>query len=132
MEIDQGSSTSVAQAHNQFNMHKSGHVHVVSPKLLLIVYGILLILTVLTVLVSEINLGKLSLIVALAVAVAKASVVALYFMHLRWDSPFNAIALIAAFFFVAIFIGVAVMDSKEYKTNYTPSGGGQVLHHNAH
>ena len=41
MHIDQGSSTSVAQAHNSANMHKHGHVHIVSPKLLLIVYGIL-------------------------------------------------------------------------------------------
>jgi cytochrome c oxidase subunit 4 len=132
MEIDQGSSTSVAQAHNESNMHKSGHVHVVSPKLLLMVYGVLLVLTVLTVVVSDLDLGKLSLVVALAVAVAKATAVALYFMHLRWDSPFNAIALIAAFFFVAIFIGITILDSKEYKPNYTSPGGGQVLHHNAH
>jgi cytochrome c oxidase subunit 4 len=57
----------------------------------------------------------------------KASVVALYFMHLRWDSPFNAIVLIAALFFVTIFIGVAVLDSREYKVNYTKPGGGQVM-----
>src|SRR5881394_1786746 len=104
MNIDQGSSTSVAQAHNSANMHKHGHVHIVTPKLLLAVYGALLVLTIITVGVADIDLGSMNLIVALAVAFVKASVVALYFMHLRWDSPFNAIALIAAFFFVAIFI----------------------------
>jgi cytochrome c oxidase subunit 4 len=127
MHIDQGSSTSVAQAHNSANMHKHGHVHVVSPKLLLTVYGILLVLTVLTVSITSVNLGNFNLAVALLIAVAKASVVALYFMHLRWDSPFNAIALIAAFFFVAIFIGISMLDSHEYKGNYTAPGGGQVL-----
>ena len=132
MQIDQGSSTSVAQAHNSSNMHKSGHVHVVSPKLLLTVYGILLIFTVITVKVTDIDLGNFNLVVALAVAVAKAGVVALYFMHLRWDSPFNAIALIAAFFFVAIFIGITMLDSHEYKGNYHAPGGGQVLTPNAH
>jgi cytochrome c oxidase subunit 4 len=50
-----------------------------------------------------------------------------YFMHLRWDSPFNAICLIAALFFVCIFIGIAVLDSREYKVNYNPPGGGQVM-----
>lgn len=132
MHIDQGSSTSVAQAHNEANMHKSGHVHIVSPKLLLSVYGALLILTFITVKVTDFDLGNANLIVALAVAVAKASVVALYFMHLRWDSPFNAIALIAAFFFVAIFIGVSMLDSHEYRGNYIAPGGGQVLSQNAH
>jgi hypothetical protein len=41
-------------------------------------------------------------------------------MHLRWDSPFNAIVLIAALFFVALFVGSVVLDSKEYRINYTP------------
>jgi len=132
MHIDQGSSTSVAQAHNSANMHKHGHVHIVSPKLLLGVYGALLVLTIITVGVADIDLGSANLIVALAVAFVKASVVALYFMHLRWDSPFNAIALIAAFFFVAIFIGISMLDSHEYKPNYAAPGGGQVLMQHAH
>lgn len=126
MAIDQGSSTAVAGAHNADNMHKSGHVHVVPPKLLLAVYAVLLVLTVITVGVTSFDLGDFNVWVALAVALVKASVVALYFMHLRWDSPFNAITLIAALFFVVIFIGVAVLDSREYKVNYTAPGGGQV------
>ena len=113
-------------------MHKHGHVHIVSPKLLLAVYGALLVLTVITVAVTDINLGNFNLMVALAVAFIKATVVALYFMHLRWDSPFNAICIIAAFFFVAIFIGISMLDSHEYKGNYTRPGGGQVLIDHGH
>jgi len=127
MEIDQGSSTAVAQAHNAHNIHRGNHVHVVPPKVLLAVYGVLLILTILTVEVTHFELGNFNVWAALLIALAKASVVALYFMHLRWDSPFNAIILIAALFFVCIFIGVAVLDSREYKVNYTAPGGGQVL-----
>src|SRR5256885_10874167 len=110
MEIDQGSSTAVAGAHNADNVRRQGHVHVVPPKLLLIVYGVLLLLTIITVKVTDFDLGNFNVWVALLVALIKASVVALYFMHLRWDSPFNAICLIAALFFVVIFIGVAVPD----------------------
>ena len=113
-------------------MHKHGHVHIVSPRLLLTIYGILLVLTVITVAVTDVDLGSFNLVVALIVAVAKASVVALYFMHLRWDSPFNSIAIIAGFFFVAIFIGISMLDSHEYKPNYNAPGGGQVLIPHAH
>ena len=127
MELDQGSSTAMAAAHNADNVRRSGHVHVVPPKVLLAVYGVLLLLTVITVAVTDFELGNWNVWVALLVALAKAAVVALYFMHLRWDSPFNAICLIAALFFVCIFIGIAVLDSREYKVNYTAPGGGQVL-----
>jgi len=132
MELDQGSSTAMAAAHNADNVRRSGHVHVVPPKVLLAVYGVLLLLTVITVAVTDFELGNWNVWVALLVALAKAAVVALYFMHLRWDSPFNAICLIAALFFVCIFIGITVLDTKEYKVNYTPPGGGQVMSVQAH
>jgi cytochrome c oxidase subunit 4 len=127
MEIDQGSSTAVAQLHNADNVRRRGHVHVVPPKLLLAVYAVLLVLTIITVKITEFDFGNFNVWVALFIALAKAGVVALYFMHLRWDSPFNAICLIAALFFVCIFIGIAVLDSREYKSNNERPGGGQVL-----
>ena len=127
MEIDQGSSTAMAQLHNKENVRKADHVHIVPPKLLLAVYAVLLVLTLITVKVTDFELGNFNVWVALLVALIKASVVALYFMHLRWDSPFNALCLIAALFFVCIFIGVAVLDSREYKVNYNPPGGGQIM-----
>jgi cytochrome c oxidase subunit 4 len=127
MEHEHGTSHQVATAHNAENVRKGAHVHVVPPKVLLAVYAVLLILTFITVKVTDFEMGNFNVWVALFVAVAKAGVVALYFMHLRWDSPFNAIALIAAFFFVCIFIGIAVLDSREYKVNYNKPGGGQIL-----
>ena len=132
MEIDQGSSTAMAAAHNADNVRRRGHVHVVPPRVLLAVYGVLFVLTILTVAVTHFELGNWNVWVALLIALAKAGVVALYFMHLRWDSPFNAICLIAALFFVCIFIGITVLDTKEYKVNYTPPGGGQVMSVQAH
>jgi cytochrome c oxidase subunit 4 len=127
MELDHGSSTAMAAAHNADNVRRSGHVHVVPPKVLLAVYGVLLLLTIITVEVTNFEMGNWNVWVALLVALIKAGVVALYFMHLRWDSPFNAICLIAALFFVCIFIGIAVLDSREYKVNYNPPGGGQIM-----
>jgi cytochrome c oxidase subunit 4 len=54
--------------------------------------------------------------VALAIALVKGGLVVMYFMHLRWDSPFNGIVLMAALFFVALFIGLALLDSTSYQS----------------
>ena len=107
--------------------HAAAHVHAVPLKVLLAVYAGLLVLTVLTVGVTLFNLGQWAVWVALAIAVAKAGLVAMYFMHLRWDSPFNGIVLVVAFLFVALFIGIAVMDSHYYAPNYEPPGTGQAM-----
>jgi cytochrome c oxidase subunit 4 len=96
------------------------HTHVVTPRLLLEVYFALVVLTVVTVGVTWFDLGKANIFVALAIAVIKASLVLLYFMHLRWDSPFNAVCLIAALVFVAIFIGATMDDSANYSKYLTP------------
>jgi cytochrome c oxidase subunit 4 len=92
--------------------------HAVPLRLLVGVYAALLVLTVLTVAVTRVDLGPLNIWMALFIAVIKGGLVALYFMHLRWDSPFNGMILIAALLFVAIFIGIAVLDSREYQVNY--------------
>jgi cytochrome c oxidase subunit 4 len=98
------------------------HPHIVSPALLLGVYGILVLATIATVAVTFVNLGEFNIWVALAIAVFKAALVILYFMHLRWDSLFNGIILISALAFVMVFIGVALMDTSEYKMNNQPPG----------
>jgi len=58
--------------------------------------------------------------VALAVAVVKSTLVALFFMHLRWDKPFNAIVFISALLFVFLFITFALLDTKEYRPAMIP------------
>ena len=100
-------------------MSRSGHaeyyVHVVPVRILLAVFVALIILTFLTVGVTKVDFGGLNVWIALGVAVAKAALVALYFMHLRWDSPYNSLALIVALVFVSLFIGFTLKDSLEYQ-----------------
>jgi cytochrome c oxidase subunit 4 len=98
------------------------HPHIVSPMVLLSVYGVLVVLTVLTVVVTGVDLGKLNIVAALTIAVVKAAFVVLWFMHLRYDSPFNAVVFITALFFLAVFLGFAMMDTGQYKPNYEPPG----------
>ena len=98
--------------------------HPVPLKTLIGVFAALIVLTVLTVAVTYVKLGAANIWVALFIAAAKGALVALYFMHLRWDSPFNSIALVTALFFVALLLGIVILDSKEYAPNYTPPAAG--------
>ena len=74
------------------------------------IYGALLILTVLTVAVSYADLGPLSLPVAMLVAIIKASLVVGYFMHLKYDTPFNVLVFFGSLVFLAIFFVFVMVD----------------------
>jgi|SRR5579872_5019982 cytochrome c oxidase subunit 4 len=96
-------------------------VHAVPRRILLGVYGMLIVFTVITVAVSRVDLGPANIWVALLIAVMKGALVTLYFMHLRWDSPFNGLIMVAALFFVALFIGLALLDSNSYQPQLKPT-----------
>ncbi|MGA2259009.1 MAG: cytochrome C oxidase subunit IV family protein [Thermoguttaceae bacterium] len=93
--------------------HSSTHSslgHIVPLWLLAAVFGGLLVLTGLTVAVAQVDLGNLNLYLALAIATVKASLVVLFFMHLFWDRPFNAMIFIGCLLFVSLFIGTTLTD----------------------
>ena len=59
-----------------------------------LIFGVLVVLTIMTVLVARVNLGAAgNLLVALAIALAKASCVAVYFMHLKFEGKLIYIIL---------------------------------------
>lgn len=89
--------------------------HVVPLWLLGAIAGILILFTWITVAVTYFDLGRLNLWVAIAIACFKAFLVALYFMHLRWDRKLHAFLFLIAIGFVTLFIGFALMDSLTYK-----------------
>lgn len=91
--------------------------HVVPPSVLLATAVALLVLTWLTVQVAVLHLpiGSLAVWIALGIATIKAALVCMYFMHLRYDRPFNVIVLLATLFFVFLFIGLALMDTVAYQ-----------------
>ena len=89
--------------------------HVVPMKILFGVFAALTVLTVITYVASLFDFGEFNLIVALIIAVIKASLVVLFFMHLVWDRPFNAIVFIGCLIFVGLFIGLALLDTGQYK-----------------
>jgi len=72
----------------------------------------LLILTVVTVAAAGIHFesSAVNVVIALAIATVKATLVALFFMHLRWDKPVNAIIAMGGFLFLGIFLLFTLLD----------------------
>jgi len=104
--------------------HGAGHdiAHPLPVRVLLTVYVVLLIFTVLTVAVTYVDLGSINIWVALLIAVIKAALVVLYFMHLRYDGSYYAVVLVTALLFVSLFIGISLLDTNQYQSTMTPPG----------
>ena len=100
---------------------ESGTVgHIVPFWILAAVWIALMIFTYLTVSATYIDLGGMNLVLAMAIATVKATLVLLYFMHLRWERRFNAVILCATLLFAALFISLALLDSKTYQPELIP------------
>jgi len=84
--------------------------HIVTVKSYLSVFVSLLILTGLTVLVASYDLGRLNTIVALTIAVIKASLVVLFFMHVYYSSKLTKVIVFAGLFWLAIMITLTLSD----------------------
>lgn len=82
-----------------------------SLKVYVFVWGSLLLLTIITVLLSLVNLGTWNILVALLIATVKASLVALFFMHLRGESGVTWAYIGLAIFAFFLFVGLSAMDS---------------------
>ncbi len=93
--------------------------HIVPKKLYFFTFAALIAMTGLTTGVAFINLGPLNTVAALAIAACKASLVALFFMHLRWSSNLMRFVTVAALFWLALLITLTLSD---YRTReWTPS-----------
>lgn len=91
--------------------------HIVPLGVLAGVLGALLLLTFITVAVTWVDLGPLNVWIALVIATVKAILVAMIFMHLWHDRPINGIILSGTLLFVALFIGLALLDAFAYEPN---------------
>jgi cytochrome c oxidase subunit 4 len=86
--------------------------HIVSKKLYFVIFGALMALTAITVVAANIDLGseKLNTVVALAIAVTKAVLVVLYFMHVRYSSRLTWVVVAGGFLWLIIMVGLTMSD----------------------
>ena len=100
----------------------SGHV---SPKgVYYAIFGGLMVLTVVTVAVSRVNLGHFNFPVAIGIAITKATLVILFFMHAKYSSRLTKLFVGTAFFFLAILLGLTMTDVLSRGLKTYPGGAG--------
>jgi caa(3)-type oxidase subunit IV len=98
-------------AHHNKNEHKSHQHHYILPdRVALTVGATLLILTGITVALGHVDLGRISMLVAIAIASVKAALVCLFFMNLKYDKRENGVIFSTSFLFLAIFIVLTGTD----------------------
>ncbi|HEX3127306.1 MAG TPA: cytochrome C oxidase subunit IV family protein [Thermoanaerobaculia bacterium] len=87
----------------------NGH-HVTSVGLYVGVFFALLVLTAATVIVANFDLGWANNVVALTIAVTKALLVLIFFMHLRHSTRLTVLTALAGFFWLGILLVLTLND----------------------
>ncbi len=84
------------------------HIH--SVKMYVTIFALLIILTISTVIIAEIELGELNIFAAMAIAITKAMLVILFFMHVKDSTRLTKLFVVAGFFWMAILFGLTFND----------------------
>lgn len=112
-------ASSPSEAHGHDGHGPDGH-HVMPLPLMFGIFGALIFFTILTVAVGQFPLGRWEILITMMIATTKATLVAVFFMHLLHDRPFNAMIFSFSLFFVALFLGIVLMDRGQYDDDLVP------------
>ena len=74
------------------------------------IFGALMVLTAVTVFAAYVNLGNFNAPVALGIATFKATLVVLFFMHVKYSSRLTKLIVLTSLFFLLILVGETMMD----------------------
>jgi cytochrome c oxidase subunit 4 len=86
------------------------HEHIVPRSIYYAVFAALMVLTAVTVGVAFVNLGRLNIAVALGVAVVKAALVVLFFMHVKYSSRLVQLVVLASIVWLIILFSITLTD----------------------
>ena len=84
--------------------------HIAPVKSYVAVFGTLMVLTTITVVAAFNHLGALNFPVALAIAITKATVVILFFMHVKYASTLTKFVVVSSLFFLTLLFGLTFTD----------------------
>jgi cytochrome c oxidase subunit 4 len=92
--------------------HDNAHTqHVITPaRTYFTVFAILFVATILTYLAALQDFGWLNTPIALGIAFTKASLVVIYFMGVRYNTPLTKVVVVAGFFWLLIMFGLTMGD----------------------
>lgn len=80
--------------------------HVAPKSMYYMVFGALIVGTILTVAAAKVDMGPLNNVVMLAIAATKATLVILFFMHVRWSSRLTWVVAMAGFFWLLLLFSI--------------------------
>ncbi len=107
----------------------SAHVehHIASPLSYITIFLCLMVLTAATVWVATFDLGFFNFAVAIAIAVVKATLVILYFMHLKFSPAQIKLGMVVGIFFLLMMLTITAFDyiSRPWQSN--PTGWTDVM-----
>ena len=86
------------------------HDHILPRSLYFGIFGILMALTIVTVAAAYVDLGNLNIIVAIAIALVKATFVILFFMHVKYSSKLTWVVVGAGVFWLIILLTMLMLD----------------------
>jgi cytochrome c oxidase subunit IV len=97
--------------HNQDGAeHHEAEHHIVPPRVYITIVLILLVMTAITVGASYIEMGVFNPIVALAIGVFKATLVVLFFMHVKYSTKLTKLTVGAGVFTFLVLISLTLAD----------------------
>ncbi|NJK88014.1 MAG: hypothetical protein HC923_00545 [Myxococcales bacterium] len=88
----------------------TSHVHVTPLWMNLTIFGLLMVLTGLTVWTAYLDLAPFDMLVALSIAVVKATLVVLFFMHVKYSSKLVMLVAATGFVFLVFMFAFPLSD----------------------
>jgi cytochrome c oxidase subunit IV len=84
--------------------------HILPTRVYYVIFAILMLFTALTVAIAFFDLGPINSFAALAIAVIKATLVVLFFMHVRYSTRLTWAVVISGLFWLGILLALTMSD----------------------
>jgi cytochrome c oxidase subunit 4 len=84
--------------------------HIVPKRVYYLVFLTLIVMTWVTAFVSTVDLGRLNVFVALSIAIFKASLVILFFMHVKYGARLTKFIVLAGLYWLILLLFIAMVD----------------------
>ena len=98
--------------------------HIAPKSMYYTIFGILMVLTALTVFAAFNHLGVFNFPVAIGIAITKATLVVLFFMHAKYSSRLTKLFVGMSFFFLIIMFALTLTDYMSRGLKTYPGGAG--------
>jgi cytochrome c oxidase subunit 4 len=84
--------------------------HIVPRRTYYLIFAALILMTYLTVQISAFDLGPLNTVAALGIASLKATLVVLFFMHVKYSTRLTKLAVLAGVYWLMILLALTLSD----------------------